>query len=77
MIRNQNKIETTVVASDDSRHTYEIHRKWDKDRRTGIVIELYPTISAERAGKMDLSTMHLMNHVNENPNPPAMLGRIE
>lgn len=65
MIRNQNKLETTVVASDDSKHTYEIRRKWDENRRTGVVIELYPTISAEKAGEMDLSTMHLMNHVKD------------
>lgn len=71
MIRKQSSMETTVVASDDGKHTFEILRKWDDSRRTGIVIELYPTISAEKEGEtdnplpMDLSTMHLMNHVRD------------
>ena len=65
MIRKQGNIETTVVASDDGRQTFEIFKKWDEDRRMGMVIELYPTISAERECEMDLSTMHLMNHVKD------------
>lgn len=65
MIRKQSSMETTVFASDDGKHTFEIMRKWDDSRRTGIVIELYPTISAEKACEMDLSTMHLMNHVRD------------
>lgn len=65
MIKKQSTMETTVVASDDGKHTFEILRKWDDSRRTGIVIELYPTISAEKACEMDLSTMHLMNHVRD------------
>lgn len=65
MIKKQSSMETTVVASDDGKHTFEILRKWDESRRTGIVIELYPTISAEKACEMDLSTMHLMNHVRD------------
>ncbi len=65
MIRKQGSIETTVVASDDGKQTFEIFKKWDEDRRMGMVIELYPTISAERECEMDLSTMHLMNHVRD------------
>lgn len=65
MIKKQSSMETTVIASDDGKHTFEITRKWDEDRRTGVVIELYPTISADKACEMDLSTMHLMNHVRD------------
>jgi len=54
---------TEVVCSDDGSHTYEIKKTWDKQKRKGLVIELYPTSSD--AMNMDLSTMHLMNHANE------------
>lgn len=29
MIKKQSSMETTVVASDDGKHTFEILRKWD------------------------------------------------
>lgn len=65
MIKKQSSLKTTVVALDDGKHTFGISRKWDEDRRTGVIIELYPTISADKACEMDLSTMHLMNHVRD------------
>ena len=65
MITNERTVCTQIVSSNDGLHTYEIRRIWDESKRHGIVIELYPTISLEDCSKTDLSTMHLMNHVNE------------
>lgn len=65
MITKKYVLETELVASDDGSQTFEIKREWDKKGKKALVIELYPTISAERLGEMDLSTMHLMNHVKE------------
>ncbi len=33
MIKKQSSMETTVVVSDDGKHTFEILRKWDDGRR--------------------------------------------
>ena len=54
-----------AVGSDDGTHTYEIHRKWAENGKKALVIELYPTITADRCGSMDVSTMHLLNHAQE------------
>ena len=54
-----------AVGSDDGMNTYEIHRKWAEKGKKSLVIELYPTLTADRCGSMDVSTMHLLNHVQE------------
>ena len=54
-----------AVGSDDGKNTYEIHRKWAEKGKKSLVIELYPTLTADKCGNMDVSTMHLMNHVQE------------
>ena len=57
---------TEIVASDNGTHTYEIKRTWENGcLGKAIIIELYPTISIERKECLDLSTMHLMNHVTQ------------
>ena len=65
MITKKQNLETELVASEDGRHTYEIRRTWAETGKKGLVFELYPTISSDRCGEMDLSTMHLMNHVKD------------
>ena len=55
----------TAVGSDDGGNTYEIRRKWAEKGKKALVIELYPTLTADKCGSMDVSTMHLMNHVKE------------
>lgn len=54
-----------VTGSDDGENTYEVRRKWGDGGEKSLVIELYPTISAEECEKLDLSAMHLMNHTKE------------
>lgn len=54
-----------AVGSDDGINTYEIHRKWADNGKKSLVIELYPTLTADKCGSMDISTMHLLNHVKE------------
>ncbi len=63
MITKKHNLETELVSSEDGIHTYEIRRTWAETGRKGLVIELYPTI--DRCGELDLSTMHLMNHVRD------------
>jgi len=58
-------MDTEVVTSDDGRNTYEIKRSWSEGGKRAIVIELYPTIGSNNIQKMDLSTMHLLNHAKE------------
>lgn len=65
MIRKSFQLDTEIVASDDGTKTYEIRRSWGTGGRRGIVLELYPTLSADRCGELDLSTMHLLNHVKD------------
>lgn len=62
MITEKVLLQTEVVASEDAKYTYEVRRTWRADGKTAVVIELYPTINLENCGKMDLSTMHLLNH---------------
>ena len=47
-----------AVGADDGRNTYEIRRKWGDGGKKSLVVELYPTLSTDMCGKMDLSTMH-------------------
>ena len=65
MVTNERTVLTTIVGSDDGSKTFEIKRIWDESKRIGIVITLYPTISAHDIDQMDLSTMHLLNHVRD------------
>lgn len=58
-------VNISAVGSDDGMDTYEIRRKWAEDGKKSLVIELYPTLTADQCGSMDVSTMHLMNHVQE------------
>ena len=58
-------VTTQIIGSNDNQNTYEVRRTWDENGKTAIVIELYPTISVTNIDKMDLSTMHLMNHTKE------------
>lgn len=65
MVKETFIMQTELVASDDGRHTYEVRRSWSKEGGKGLVLELYPTLSAGRCGELDLSTMHLLNHVKD------------
>ena len=65
MVTERFQMEVTAVGSDDGTHTYEIQRKWREKGKNSLVVELYPTLTASRCGSMDVSTMHLINHVQE------------
>lgn len=65
MIQENINLEIVAIGSDDGINTYEIRRKSGNSGKKSLVIELYPTISTDRASCMDLSTMHLMNHAGE------------
>lgn len=65
MISEKYYLETEMIASDDGQNTYEIKRTWGNEGRKGLVLELYPTLAVDRCGELDLSTMHLMNHVKD------------
>lgn len=54
-----------VTGSDDGENTYEVRRKWGDKGKKALVVELYPTISTEKCGNLDLSAMHLLNHTRE------------
>ena len=58
-------LKTQIIGSNDDKNTYEVRRTWDENGKTAIVIELYPTVNVLNIDKMDVSTMHLMNHVKE------------
>lgn len=55
----------SAIGTDDGKNTYEIRRKWGEKGKKSLVIEMYPTIEAENCGVMDVSTMHLLNHVKD------------
>lgn len=65
MITEKFSMDVLAIGTDDGKQTYEIRRKWADKGKKGLVIELYPTISASRCETLDLSTMHLMNHVRD------------
>ncbi|MCI8891253.1 MAG: DUF1643 domain-containing protein [Eubacterium sp.] len=65
MVTEKFVMQTELTASDDGRHTYEVRRMWSEQGRKGLVLELYPTLSAGRCGELDLSTMHLLNHTKD------------
>lgn len=59
-------MQITAVGTEDGKNTYEIRRKWSDKGKKALVICLYPTISIDNLCKSDISTMHLLNHANEN-----------
>ena len=63
MRTNERNVVTTIFGSDDESKTFEVKRIWDSSKRIGIIIALYPTIRVSDVDRMDLSTMHLLNHV--------------
>lgn len=65
MVTEKFNMEITAVGTEDGKNTYEIHRKWSDKGRKSLVICLYPTISIDNLAKMDMSTMHLLNHTKE------------
>lgn len=65
MIKNTISMNVSAIGTDDGKNTYEIHRKWGDKGKKAIVIEMYPTISAENCNILDVSTMHLLNHAND------------
>lgn len=65
MVKEKFILETEITASEDGQKTFEIKRIWNKTAKKAIVITLYPTLSVDRCGEFDLSTMHLLNHVGD------------
>lgn len=65
MVRENFTLNVEAVGTEDSNRTYEIRRRWSDEGKKSLVIELYPTLSVNECGKLDLSTMHLLNHVAE------------
>lgn len=65
MITGKMNMEILVVGTEDGKSTYEVRRKWKEKGKKALVIELYPTITVENCGKMDVSTMHLLNHAED------------
>lgn len=65
MITGEVNMNIWAVGTDDGKSTYEIRRKWGEEGKKALVIELYPTISVEKCGTLDVSTMHLINHVSD------------
>lgn len=61
MITGEVNMNIWAVGTDDGKSTYEIRRKWGEEGKKALVIELYPTISVENCGVLDVSTMHLIN----------------
>lgn len=65
MVTKKFNMSVLAVGTDDGSNTYEIRRKWGENGKKALVIELYPTITAENCGMLDVSTMHLLNHAND------------
>lgn len=58
-------MQVEAVGTDDGRNTFEIRRKWGEEGKKSLVIELYPTLTTDKCGNMDISTMHLLNHAGD------------
>lgn len=65
MITGKMNMNILAVGTDDGKNTYEIRRKWGENGKKGLVIGLYPTIPVEHCEMLDVSTMHLINHVKD------------
>ena len=65
MITEKISMDVIAIGSDDGKRTYEMYRKWQDGGKKSLVISLYPTIFTENPNKLDLSTMHLLNHVRD------------
>ena len=56
-------LKTTIIASDDQKHVYEICREFDCEGEEVILLTLYPTLVEPNT--FDLSSIHLMNHASD------------
>jgi hypothetical protein len=59
-VKISGNIKTTIVASEDMAHVYEITKDLCCEGEEVILLTLYPTIT--EPNKCDLSTMHMINH---------------
>lgn len=59
-------METNIISSEDGKFTYEIQRVLKNNKGgNGIIIQLYPTLCNEDVLKLDNTSMHLLNHLEE------------
>lgn len=65
MTTGERNILTQIIGSNDKLKTFEIRRTWNGGKKKGLIIELYPTITTDDTLKMDISTLHLLNHAEE------------
>lgn len=65
MMKNTISMNVSAIGTDDGKSTFEIRRKWNEKGKKAIVIGMYPTISVENCGMLDVSNMHLSNHAND------------
>lgn len=55
----------SAIGTDDGKSTFEVQRTWNEKGKKAIAIGMYPTISVENCGMLDVSNMHLLNHAND------------
>ena len=55
----------SAIGPDDGKSTFEVQRTWNEKGKKAIAIGMYPTISVENCGMLDVSNMHLLNHAND------------
>lgn len=65
MVKENFEMSVIAIGNDEGTCTYEIVRNYNNEGKKSLVIGLYPTISANKAVRMDLTTMHLTNHIEE------------
>ena len=58
--------ETTIIASKDTKHTYEVIKELHNvEGETAVIILMYPTRTKENINSDDSTLNHLVNHMQE------------
>lgn len=65
MMKNTISMNVSAIGTDDGKSTFEVQRTWNEKGKKAIAIGMYPTISVENCGMLDVSNMHLLNHAND------------
>lgn len=64
-MKNTISMNVSAIGTDDGKSTFEVQRTWNEKGKKAIAIGMYPTISVENCGMLDVSNMHLLNHAND------------
>lgn len=59
-------IQSSMLCSEDGKHTYMVRKQFpEREGNKAMVIQLYPTLTAEDINTTDTTMLHFLNHLDD------------